>query len=464
MKKGFFVIFFSASRGVVPPTAPISGSSIIPEPVPAASAVPIRSDERREEDELPIMDEKFANYVPGHDVVRLSHCPVDYDTEPRMVRMPYMYLDKILVPLEMSLRRFVLFKIAQDIENSKSSPQLMCDGEYDSSGHRMLKVGSKPLANRYETIIMEMDEFQSGSLHLMDGLDKSIFLIKYQGNCHFVLNGISAIHPLVLEEFFMRKILRLVEEKGLGSQIIPQVYTVSPPALLSGIKTIKTDFRMSTRSRAMCVSAKAAVRYMIMEKGGRSLERMMAEGFVFSLKKGMKVLKQLFEALEIIHSGDFIHGDIHRGNVVESPTEPDKYWLIDFGMARFVEREAAGSKLYCCVNPRVNTVSTHWTLCGQSPSFRDDAMQALMTVATIVGGEPYLKKLAKTERGNDTRSFIGMLRDTNFFADMTSNREAMDLLVDILRIVRGLPFGEPVPFPHIREQIDKILDALAEDG
>jgi hypothetical protein len=495
MKKVFFVVFFFASKGSVLPPLPKAVSSVIPGSIPAAitspkrsdgkreedespikdenfmnyvssvkpdsipapiaspiRASPIRSDGEREEHELPIMDEKFMNYVRGHEVVRFS----DYGTDPRMVRMPYMYLDKVLVPLEMSLRRFVLFKIAQDIENSRSSPQLMCNKEYDSSGNRMLKVG-KPLANRYETIIMELAEFRSGSL------DKSNFLIKYQGNCHFILNGISAIHPLVLEEFFMRTIWRLVEEKQLRSQIIPQVYTVSPPALLSVTRTIKTDFRMSSRSRLMCVSAKAAVRYMIMEKGGRSLERMMAEGFVFSFKKGMEVLKQLFEILDIIHSGGFIHGDIHRGNVVESRTESDKYWLIDFGMARFVERADGGLKLQCCVNPRINTVSTHWTLSGQSPSFRDDAMQALMTVATIVGGEPYLKKLAKAERGNDTRSFISMLRDTNFFADMSSNRDAMKVLGEILRIVRGLPFGEPVPFVDLREQIDKILDALAED-
>ena len=393
---------------------------------------------------------KSDNYFPGIDLEQLRPAPdlLDKDSSPP-TRMSYMYLDNILVPLRPYLRRFVLERIAVDIENTKSTPQFSLDGEYSRLGVRSLRVG-EPIANRYETVIMTLSEFHDPYYQF----SPRDVLIKYQGNCHSLVNGISAIHPLITEEFFLYEIERLVEDRRVNSQITPKILFVSPPALLRPVKSVKTDFIMSTKNRQICTASKASVRYMIMERGGASLERLMAVKN-FSFIDGMRILLQLFSMLEIVHTGGFIHGDIHRGNVVESRTNPEKFWLIDFGMARYVSPSEAPPIRPVGALP--NSLSTHWVLEGIAPSYRDDAMQAMMTVATIVGGKPYLDQLRAAEQNSNRAGLIERYRDGNIFQGMAISEKGRASTVQLLDAVRGLRYAEPVDFASLIAYVDEII-------
>lgn len=42
---------------------------------------------------------------------------------------------------------------------------------------------------------------------------------------------------------------------------------------------------------------------------------------------------QVLNRLEDLHRNGYIHGDIKLQNIVEGDKEPDKFYLIDFGLA-----------------------------------------------------------------------------------------------------------------------------------
>ena len=391
---------------------------------------------------------EHLNYRQGSELNPLSPIPDSFREllgyDPRNKRAPYFYGDRMLMRLHPHLRRFVLSQVADDIDNAMMTPMLEYDGEFNAAGYTLLKVIDPPIANRFETVIMELSQYtgaysedkfergiRGGRLHK---LRPGNFLIKYQSNCDALMNTMSAVHPLVLERYFISSIEQEANSKGFaGNQITPRVMHLSPPRFLEFEKTAKTDFLMKSETREICIATKATVRYMVMERGGMSVEEMIMSDGSFSFVQGMELLHELITKLQIIHSVGIVHGDIHRGNVVLSPLSlpaggaaagamdvghdrlsSSKYWLIDFGMARFysaVTESPPPDKII------VNSISTHWVLRGEAPSFRDDVMQALMTVASAIGGPDHIRWLKGLEKRCDRRELINYFALVNIFTN-----------------------------------------------
>ena len=135
---------------------------------------------------------KDENFLACHSLARLKPLPDVCPVESH--RVGYTFSDRILVPLNWQLRRFAVEKIAIDIENDKMTPRLDYDGEYNHKGEQLVRVGDA-IANRAESVVLTVADFSEKK-------SADDLLIKYQSNCNYLQHGISAIHPLVLEEFF----------------------------------------------------------------------------------------------------------------------------------------------------------------------------------------------------------------------------------------------------------------------
>ena len=78
--------------------------------------------------------------------------------------------------------------------------------------------------------------------------------------------------------------------------------------------------------------AKRTGRYMVMEwVDGRLLRQIMNEAKKFSPERAVKILTQVLEALEYIHTHGVVHRDLKPENIMLGPD--DKIKLIDFGIA-----------------------------------------------------------------------------------------------------------------------------------
>ena len=394
------------------------------------------------------------NYRNVNELTRMTVLPEICPADQRSHRVGYIYTDRVLVSLDWRLRRFVLEKIARDIENDAMTPRLNFDGEFDASGRRLVKVGDA-IANRPESIVLKVREVSED----MYGTTSGGILIKYQSNCGYLQNGISAIHPLVIEEFFSHQVMAAASKNNpLGRQISPRIFAVSPPVFLPLKQTLKTDFRMSEYMRERCVAGKSMVRFMIVEKGGQSLEDV-ALGGPIPFVEGMKIMKQVFEILNIVQIAGIVHGDIHRGNIVQTGNDATSYWLIDYGFAKFFNGKDRMTK-----EVTVNPVLTHWSLMGHSSSFRDDAMQAMMTIASVIGGREYIEKLRKSSR----EALFYFYGYENIFVYLGKGDESMmqsekhhALVLKMLKYVRSLNHSDQVNYDTLIKDVEDIINFVA---
>ena len=126
----------------------------------------------------------------------------------------------------------------------------------------------------------------------------------------------------------------------------------------------------------------ASVRFMVMENGGKSLQRIMIHKA--KLSDQINVGIELIRAISIFHENGFIHGDIHTGNIIVSPTPAGELNLrvIDFGRSfpirpnrsnKPVNKEGFWRSIQC----------THWQMMGLQWGMRDDLLKALYVLAEV---------------------------------------------------------------------------------
>lgn len=77
---------------------------------------------------------------------------------------------------------------------------------------------------------------------------------------------------------------------------------------------------------------------LITEPMGLSLDFFVQMHGNFSIDETIKVTSDILEALQCIHALKLVHHDIKPGNVIRGRYD-SKYYLIDFGLTRFVDSE-----------------------------------------------------------------------------------------------------------------------------
>ena len=306
---------------------------------------------------------------------------------------------------ELDFRKIEEYQTAVDSLNVLYSPSAIMAGEWVPVNTTSVMHMNQILANRLDTVVMisENNPFDMNTPAV----------VKYQVDL-----SSSLIHPLITEYVIMKFIND--NSRHLNSPIIPKVFFVSPSVRLVDRRTLKTEFRMKQSPRVSCLATgRCPVRYMVMERGGMSLESLISfcPNHRLPLIDGMRILRQLFVALKHIHSLGIIHGDIHRGNIVRSLKDKSSVLLIDFGR----------SKIYNPQNPYPETpvrpkeqVATkqffsHWKLQGYMPSFRDDMFGALYAVAIQTGGRNFGKYMDDAESQGAREWLIKFFQNEDLF-------------------------------------------------
>lgn len=118
---------------------------------------------------------------------------------------------------------------------------------------------------------------------------------------------------------------------------------------------------------------------LVTEPVGLSLDILMRRDGIFTIDQAVDVVSQILEALKCVHAFNIVHRDIKPGNIICGRYD-QKYYLIDFGIACFVESKDNST-----------TVGTPYfspAVFAQYPkySFSDDIQSLIFTVVFLVLG------------------------------------------------------------------------------
>lgn len=207
-------------------------------------------------------------------------------------------------------------------------------------------------------------------------LERDDLLIKYQMGTRS-----TRMHPLVNDYRFLRK------AHSIG--ISPNAFFVSPGSKLPLQPDRKTAFDLNPANRASLIATRSTdVRYMVMEREGKSLEEVLAEHKALELKQAIVLGMHLFHSLEKLHGIGIIHGDLHLGNVCLSASNGQSLKLIDFGysISATEEAEMVVRDSLTVVHPQL----TPWELRGLKSARRDDIYKAFQIMAELAIGKDRL--------------------------------------------------------------------------
>ena len=352
---------------------------------------------------------------------------------------------------------------ASDLNDDRvlSVPQLFYANEWVSVSNETKPFRpSQVLAHRLESVIMTTDS------NPFDNTTEAV--VKYQIDCRDKVRGITHIHQLAREYFFLDLVARNTDG------IVPKPYLLSPPVMMRTPRTSKTDFDLAEEGRSLCVSVNSHVRYMLMERTGTSLEDFLAycPKNRIPFTDGMRILRQLLVSLKSIHSLGIIHGDVHRGNIARSLKDGEKILLIDYGLAKFATGNFS-EEPQTVTRSHIKADSSPWQVRGFVSSFRDDVFKAIVTVASLMGGIAHIQAFDQMETSNDQFNILHYLTRSDVFRNPSNRRHSLSyvrglsdgdvarvvaLLVTLQQQVRGI--GRVNDFPNHDELISVVDEVI----
>ncbi len=220
-----------------------------------------------------------------------------------------------------------------------------------------------------------------------------MFVIKYQFRKKPLSSSNKPPHPMLAE-------YRISYLASLRFDVSPKPFYVSPefpsPGLMSG-KCLN----------AVCETAKPphGVRFMIMERVGASLgkltENRVQQLFRLDARFLLRVMSAATDALASLHSVGIVHNDIHPGNIClrDFSIDPSKFdeanydptgqvMLIDFGVSRVLRLKDGGVLIEAMIGGEpADSLLSYGVLLGGSPSFREDLVRLVESVANLWRGK-----------------------------------------------------------------------------
>ena len=236
------------------------------------------------------------------------------------------------------------------------------------------------LANYYYERVRDLGDVELGQVlgRSVNGVVFALsshpeYVIKFQANCD---RHEKAVHPLLMDYWLG------VEAAALNVSAKP--IFVSPAAPLMGTTGPKVSFGMSEDNFDTCASLGGVVRFMVMERMNSCMKEVFPDP---NLGQAIVVGMQAIHLLAPLHQAGIFHGDIHSGNICESPSDPGMLRLIDFGLGGFIDDEtnpAAVTKM------KPHQLLTEWQLLGCPFSRRDDIYKTIELIATMAIGRSRL--------------------------------------------------------------------------
>jgi tRNA A-37 threonylcarbamoyl transferase component Bud32 len=291
-------------------------------------------------------------------------------------------------------------------------------------------------------------------------------VVKYVTDCHLRMKDEDLSvdrHPLVREWKFL-SILN-------GTTITPNVYYLSPPAVLRS-RAFGTSRFMGAYLRDnmdQCMRLGTHLRYMVQEKiPGRSFHKYVKK-FVHrhdsSFTKDLLILFQpMLRLLKALHTKGIVHGDMHGGNVMltELPDYRSRITFIDFEHAEFMaegfEKPPTG---HPADDLNVEYLSP-WQLQGFRKGPRDDIYRAVEMLA---------RALSRNRFGAGLRDHLSKNREL-VVGQSKAIRRAMDVKVALETKLKEPMFSHSIVLASravigtevsedVRAQIINLLDDLA---
>lgn len=368
-------------------------------------------------------------------------------------RLVYRYTSAFLESLDEVTRDWANRQISLDALNELSTPLLAYDREVIvRPGKAPLAIAlGEPIARRYESVLYGI-------------LGARNLIIKYQSNC----DNLRSIHPLLRDYWF----LHFLQGTGLS----PDPLFISPPTKLTNLRTHKTHFEMDDNERLECIAhPNSAVRYMLMARIKTSFTDLVydsaAKGYIFSLQATFQLARDLIQKLETLHRRGVVHADIHPGNVVLMDDEMHHIGFIDFGLSFFAAGKIGTPDRIREPLSHIHCLFSSYDLEGFRFSYRDDAFKAVMIVAFLMNGPPWMSYCERLE--TDGAAMLAFKRDHFLFVipGETDRIEAMSnvtpeakaevrsRLQRTLDLVRNIHDINAVP-PHMKLMAE--FDAISE--
>ena len=223
------------------------------------------------------------------------------------------------------------------------------------------------------------------------------YVIKYQVNCS---PNENPIHELTKEYYYMKQLegsgiapraLYLSRETRIGNT--RQLFEIDAVSgKISKAYTKKLNFNFSSWNDGdHCNDGR--VRFMIMEKVGKSLDKILEEyPNGLQLSEALESGAEMIELIKRLHLAGFVHRDVHAGNFAKS-LDGTRWYLIDFGLsghASEVNEEGIVS-LWSdrfSVSPLMvfHDHLSPWENWGYLSSYRDDYVRTLGLIGKMMYG------------------------------------------------------------------------------
>ncbi len=197
--------------------------------------------------------------------------------------------------------------------------------------------------------------------------------------------------PVAAEYFF----LELLKDTNL----VPRMYFMSQPLegsiILNNLNLINHGkIRISRDTCSVKPHVPLRVRYIVMEFLPGDIMAVHSQSGESSVHDAAVVGKMLIESLQALHASNVVHGNIEPTNVMMNADGVLK--LIDFKRASLWDKT---EPILNCIDANLNVKDiksigmwdSPWEAKGCVPSFRDDVYRAILVIAYMVHGSPYLE-------------------------------------------------------------------------
>jgi len=246
------------------------------------------------------------------------------------------------------------------------------------------------------------------------------YVIKYQVACT------SYIDDLTREYYYLKK----VESLGIAPKAVylsratvvknlSDVFVLEDGGRIVGSKTRKLNVDFTGWGEC----AEAQVRFMIMEKVGDSIEKVLEKpvGLVEALETGA----QMIELIGKLHRAGFVHRDVHPGNFARGLGGTKSLYLIDYGLsghASSVDSDEIQSTWFERLEMSPLALFHHhlspWEMMGYLSSYRDDFVRTLGLIGAMMHGhDDYMEgnhEVTKKSIGEAEMSLFGKKPKTRF--------------------------------------------------
>lgn len=353
------------------------------------------------------------------------------------------------------VRKLLVDQQTQDRAHYQSTPLVSMDVEFPFLYGQLQKMDIGQLITRTKSVT------------IIESLNFPNMILKYQSECEEEEK--SVFNPLLRDYWF----LSILNETG----IVPKVFFISPGTVLTSPISIKTNFEKPEKVLINCIHrTKSSLRYMVMEKGDKSLMDLIRAG-PMPVIEALKILSQLIEGIQFLHKHvRAIHGDIHPGNILIN--KDGRVQLIDFELAEFEDELIHKTKYIGGHMSFVHCYLSHWNIEGSRFSYRDDVIKALYVTAFLIHGNSFLEtclNMANTHpwslyswkkskflfdlpHGGGVSMDTLLIDRTKYIKDCV--RARLEIITDMARSVTII--DDQPPYASMIEKIDSIVKVLLQ--